>query len=66
MRAGIEGETNAGVTHVSSAARSGSKAACVTSEPFREVRIHAEWFAVIRLSMMRIMARRMKAAALRA
>jgi hypothetical protein len=30
------------------------------------VRIHAEWFAAIRLSMTRIMERRMKAAALRA
>jgi hypothetical protein len=31
-------------------------------EPIREVWIHDEWFAARRLSMMRIMARRMKAA----
>jgi hypothetical protein len=32
------------------------------SEPIREVRIHGEAFAASRLSMMRIMARRMNAA----
>jgi hypothetical protein len=31
-------------------------------EPIREVWIHEEWFAASRLSMMRIMARRMNAA----